>query len=180
MSGEPIISWENRDSVLAAWRRAPAIFREEFTTMVEGMGEILVGAVKEFSPSNDGIFVGSVSRSGAIPSPGGLIVQIGDDCAFGEVLEFGRRAGSAPPPSKDLIPWVTSHFDVTEKEAKGIAYVVARKIGRVGFSSAPDGEGKGWGMYKKAANRSRGHWRQIGALVANTQKRIADRMNGSA
>lgn len=182
MSGEPIITWENRDSVLAAWRRAPAIFREEFTNAVEGMAAILVGQVKERFPSNDGISAGTVDQSAVMPSPGGLIVQIGDSCAFGEVLELGRTPGSKPPPSKDLIPWVWSHrdyFDIeTEAQAKGFAWVIARNIGRRGFKSAPDGEGKGWGMYKKAADRRRAHWLQIGAVMARARDRITQRMNG--
>lgn len=182
MSGDAIIQWENRDSVLAAWRRAPTIFREEFVAAVEGMGEILVGAVKQRFPSSDGVSVATVTRTDAIPTPGGVVVHIGDSCPFGEVLELGRSPGSAPPPSADLIPWVYSHRDYfgieTEEDAAGLAFVIARNIGRHGFKSAPDGPGRGWGMYRKAADQRRVHWQQIGAILARARTRITDRMNG--
>ena len=48
-------------------------------------------------------------------------------------VEAGRKKGSMPPPnSESLLLWVTRKLGVTGKEAKSLAFVIARAIGRKG------------------------------------------------
>jgi hypothetical protein len=49
------------------------------------------------------------------------------------VIEKGRRPDKPPPPSSVLIRWVTIKLGVSPKQAPGVAYVVARAIGRRGL-----------------------------------------------
>jgi len=151
----PTIEWTNRASVMSGLDRYPEIFREEFTHALELSAELIIGATVTGTPVSDGILAGSIHHMGAYPIAEGYAIGIGDNVEYGEVIEYGRRPGSRMPPSEALLPWVWAHrqyfSDVeTEEDAKGIAFVVARKIATSGFSSAPDGPGKGWGMYEKA------------------------------
>lgn len=49
------------------------------------------------------------------------------------VMETGRRAGRTAPPSSALERWVRIKLKVPAKRAKGVAFVIARKIGRRGI-----------------------------------------------
>lgn len=149
------IKWTNRASILAGLDRWPEIFEQEIVRGLEMIGELLVGATIEGTPVSDGALAGSINRSDAIPTADGFQVSVGDSAVYGDVIEQGRRPGARRPPTDAILAWVWSHrqfFDgvETEKDAKGVAFVVARKIGLEGFSSAEDGKGKGWGMYAKA------------------------------
>lgn len=49
------------------------------------------------------------------------------------VMEFGRRAGAAPPPTEKLVRWVHLQLGVPVEEAWPVARRLAVKIGRRGI-----------------------------------------------
>jgi hypothetical protein len=49
------------------------------------------------------------------------------------VMEKGRRPGARMPPVDAIQFWVTRKFGVSGKEARSIAFVIARSIGRKGI-----------------------------------------------
>lgn len=51
---------------------------------------------------------------------------------YASIIEYGRRPGKMPP-SRLLIPWVMRKLHVPAKKAAGIAFVIARAIGRRGL-----------------------------------------------
>ena len=51
---------------------------------------------------------------------------------YGDVMEFGRSAGKMPPPSA-LERWVHLVLKVPTKDAPGVAFLVARAIGKRGI-----------------------------------------------
>ncbi len=55
---------------------------------------------------------------------------------YAMAVERGRKAGSMPPSSA-LELWVKRKLKVPEKLVKGIAFVIARKIGREGTKPRP-------------------------------------------
>jgi hypothetical protein len=59
-------------------------------------------------------------------------VRFWNEAPYAIIIERGRRPGATPPPVKALIPWVKRKLGVSTAEAKGVAYVVARSIGRKG------------------------------------------------
>ena len=77
--------------------------------------------------------VSEMSRTGI--SPEGLVGVAPPADTYALTLEEGRTPGSRMPPSSALVPWVTEKLGVngTEKQIAGIAFVVARAIGRQGF-----------------------------------------------
>ena len=59
------------------------------------------------------------------------IVLWGTPEVYGPVVEEGRRPGSVPPPEA-LRPWVERKLGVPSSESKGVAFLIARAIGRRG------------------------------------------------
>lgn len=55
------------------------------------------------------------------------------DLVYGAVMEFGRKPGKAPPTAA-LLPWVRRKMGVAKDKAEGVAFVVARSIGRKGIT----------------------------------------------
>jgi hypothetical protein len=59
-----------------------------------------------------------------------LFYKFGFSASYAEYVEFGTRPHMPPPGS--LIEWVKIRFNVTDKEAKGLDYVIRKKIARRG------------------------------------------------
>ncbi len=55
---------------------------------------------------------------------------------YAEVVEEGRRPGQRMPPSSALVTWVEKKLGVPEEHAAGVAFVIARSIGKRGFAGA--------------------------------------------
>lgn len=97
---------------------------------------------------------------------------VGDPVPYGEVIEKGRRPGRRRPPIEPLIPWVRSKLGVSdEKEARGIAYVIAKRIGASGFKSIP----KGAQMFQKAWDKNES-WVQ--GQLRTLPERIVQKVKG--
>ena len=179
--------WTNQASVLAALESFPDIFEDELKHALEVAADILVGAVREAAPSSSGTLASLINHQGVDRTTMGYNVKIGDPTEYGEAIEYGRHPGSKMPPVfaltgnfEQLDQWVWSHrqyFDdvETEEDASEIAYLIALKIARNGFASAPDGPGKGWGMYSKAADPNGDAVRQVMQVLAAARRNIEAR-----
>lgn len=67
-------------------------------------------------------------KSQLVRSPA-LGVRVFNSMPYAAVVEEGRRPGARQPPTDVLVPWVRRKLGVSRKEAKGVAFVVARAIG---------------------------------------------------
>lgn len=67
-----------------------------------------------------------------------LVATAGDRAPL-STLEIGREAGKQPP-IEAIEEWVTAKFELVEKEAKGMAWAVAKKIEKVGTDRHYDNE----------------------------------------
>lgn len=65
---------------------------------------------------------------------------------YGEALEYGRSPGKYPP-RKPIQAWVEKKLEVSGKEAKAVAFLVARKIAKQGT--------KGAHMYEKTLEENK-------------------------
>jgi hypothetical protein len=179
------INWQNESSVLRAFAAYPGIFDAEIRHALELCANLLVGAVREKTPSSDGTLASLIDYSPVQRTATGYQVDIGDPTEYGEAIEYGRKPGSRMPPVfaltnnfEQLDQWVWSHrqyFDDVEDEtdAAQVAYLIARKIASRGFASAPDGPGKGWGMYAKAAAAGGAAEQQTIQVMEAARARIA-------
>jgi hypothetical protein len=80
--------------------------------------------------------------------------------AYPAVMEFGRKPGAKMPPPKALERWVWLVLKPPKKMVKGIAFVIARAIGKRGI--------KGKRFLQRGFERSK---RQV---YANFSKALAD------
>jgi hypothetical protein len=66
-----------------------------------------------------------------------------NESPYGPVIEHGRRAPKKPPPKEVIVRWIQRRLGKTEDEARSIAFVVARAIGKrglIGRKIAEDGQ----------------------------------------
>ena len=67
-----------------------------------------------------------------------LAGQVGPSLNYGANVEFGRRAGAKMPPVDALLGWVVRHgLARSPKQARGVAFAIARKIARRGIPPRP-------------------------------------------
>lgn len=176
------IDWADRATVLAAVQAYPAIVAEEIRAAMSIAGDLVVAAVIDKSPVSDGTFTSSISASEPLAGPYGWTVDVGDNCNYGEVLEYGRKPGSRMPPVSALTPWVWSHRRYfpgveTEAQAEGVALNIARKIAARGF--APPHQ-DGWKMYQQAADDSGPAAKQVRSVFKAARNRIVRRCDKGA
>lgn len=68
----------------------------------------------------------------------GMVGRVGPSLTYGAPVEFGRRAGAKMPPVAALLGWVQRHgLARTPKQARRVAFLVARKIARRGIPPRP-------------------------------------------
>jgi hypothetical protein len=158
------IEWTNKDAVMAAVDRWPQIFEEEITSTLRLAAELLRSTTVELTPVGGGSGPhGHLSNSIQVgepqPHPHGWKIEYGSPAEYGEVIEYGRKPGSRMPPIDAIAVWVWERRNLfsginSPEDAKKIAFPIARNIGKKGFSSAPDGKGKGWGMFEKSKEQN--------------------------
>ena len=134
-------------------KRFPIPTRREIEAVLDIIVRRLEKEVVEETPrgvSAEGGLAGAVF--GEVVTQGDKVTGIvGNPVPYGEVIERGRRPGKRRPPIEPLIPWVRSKLGISdEKEARGIAYVIAKKIGMSGFKTIPEGAK----MFQKAWNKN--------------------------
>lgn len=66
-------------------------------------------------------------------SVGEKTLTIYNQAPYSSVIEQGRRPGARQPPTKALVPWVRRKLGIGRRQAEGVAFLVARKIGRDGI-----------------------------------------------
>lgn len=63
---------------------------------------------------------------------GGIGVLVSNTAPYAGVIEYGRRPGKMPP-KEPIARWAQRKLGLPYKEAKGLAFVIARRIGREGL-----------------------------------------------
>jgi len=77
------------------------------------------------------------SIQGEVIGRGGDVVGIvGSTSGYGLVVEKGRAPGSKMPPEGTMLRWLEVKMGLSAEEAKGIEFVVRRKIGKDGTEGA--------------------------------------------
>lgn len=65
-----------------------------------------------------------------------LVLEYGSDADGARWAHEGRDPGTRPP-LHEIQPWVELKLGVSPEESRGVAYVVARKIGKTGTEGTP-------------------------------------------
>ena len=109
------------------------IFDEMDTTMLSSLA-ILEGEVSGRTPVNFGSLLGSIFHD-AEGQDGQLIGIVGTAISYGGPVEFGRLPGKQPPIDAIEL-WVRRKLGISGNEARSVAFLIARKIGREGTEGA--------------------------------------------
>lgn len=110
-------------------QRAPAMVTRELVTTMTDATMLLEREVKDAMPAVSGLTRGSVT-SDAFSTPAGVLGVVGSTQVSAVALELGTRPHM--PPVMALVPWVIEALGVEPKRAQRVAFLVARKIARVG------------------------------------------------
>jgi len=186
-----VIDWRNKGSVLAAVRRWPDVFAEEYERGLAAIGEVLRGEIVQLTPTGGGYgawghLANSIQASDPAAMPTGWRVTVGTPAAYGAVIEYGRQPGGTMPPVKAIALWIkyTNHFSVvprvfkrgkrqgetqTEEEAlMEIAWPIAIRIAQRGTEGAK--------MFEKGIQAARDNG-SIRNLSRAMKRRITKRCN---
>lgn len=64
----------------------------------------------------------------------GVLIQVPNSKApYAAVIEYGRTPGSRPPPVEPIARWAQRRLSLPYEQARGIAFGIARSIGRRGL-----------------------------------------------
>lgn len=64
----------------------------------------------------------------------GVLIQVPNSKApYAAVIEYGRTPGSKPPPVEPIARWAQRRLRLPYEQARGIAFAIARSIGRRGL-----------------------------------------------
>ena len=118
----------------AAWKKAPQICREELERAMYEADALIEREVKELTPSGAsgggaGGLKGSITSEIQV-SENNVIGIVGTSMNYAVPVELGTVPHF--PPIEPLIDWVRVKLGVSEHDARGVAFLVARKISRTG------------------------------------------------
>lgn len=127
---------EGLDEQLLALRQHDAIADDELERAMEQATLTGVGAIRPLMPVGVSgqarqSVKSRVTRASAGAITGEIFADIRDPYPYPAVIEFGRQPGRMPPPEA-LERWVQLKMGVSADDAPGVAFTVARAIGRRG------------------------------------------------
>ena len=161
------MSLGSMDAIFRGLQDAPEFTQKVLkATMTEAV-LLVESEVKENIPRVTGLSANSIT-SDVISSPAGVLGVVGSSQASVVALELGTRPHM--PPSEALEPWVKAVLGIREpKEIKSVAFLVARKISRVGTEPKRP--------FAKAAAKTQG---QILAMFEHAAQQVVDHLKGAA
>lgn len=146
--------------------RNPRVVLEELEAAVTEADLLLEREVKENMPTAHGTLRASVFHEETV-GDANVIGLVGTPLNYAVPVELGTKPHF--PPVDALIDWVKVKFGISsDKEARGAAFLVARKISRVGTK-----EQRPFGRAFQAAES------QVRAIFDRASERIAARLQGT-
>lgn len=128
------LSTEALGRLQANFERAPELTRQRMLGAMTGATMFLEGEVKDEWPV--GVFNSREQiYSDAFSSPAGILGVVGSTSPYAPVIEEGRKPGRGVSQAgqQSIALWAEKVLGVAPAEALGVAYLVARKIKRVGI-----------------------------------------------
>lgn len=126
---------ENMDAIQRQYSRSPEITEKHNRQAMQESVLVVEKNIKPLVP----VFMGRLRNSigSEVQGSGSKIVGIIGSSLKSEVypavMEFGRRPGAKMPPPSALHRWVKLVMKVPDKDVPGVAFIVARAIGKKGI-----------------------------------------------
>ena len=122
-----------------AWREAPELVVDEMTASVWEASLLVEREVRERTPvgvGGGGGLAGSIAAREPEVLADNVIGTVGTALRYAIPVEIGRRPGQRQPPLAPLADWAVQKLGVSHEEARGVAFAIARKIGKRGTEGA--------------------------------------------
>lgn len=156
------ITLQGWDRLEQAFRQAPDIVRQELDTFMHAATQHIQSEVQDRTPAAMGTLRASIHGSVERMSDGVLGV-VGTAQPYAVPVELGSKPHF--PPVQALQDWVRVKLGKSGKEGRGIAFAIARKIGKKGT--------KGHFMFRDAFEANQNEVRrQFDATAARILARI--------
>lgn len=127
---------ELNDAIMSL-RQFDRIADKELRRFLTLSGQAMEAAVRPLTPVFQTRLRNSIVSKVTGSFPNSLQAKVGSTIAKKEVypavMEFGRKPGAKMPPPSALERWVHLVLKVPTERARGVAFVVARAIGRRGI-----------------------------------------------
>ena len=141
MSDTGAIYVEGLDELLRKMDRLPAeVQRECFKAMQTASLDIIADA-KSNLRVNGSVVTGNLRASGKVQKVDDKTLDVGffsldSDKGYASYVEYGRKPGKMPPPNI-LEAWAYKKFRLSHKEARSMAWALARSIAKKGTKARP-------------------------------------------
>lgn len=141
MSDTGAIYVEGLDELLRKMDRLPAeVQRECFKAMQRASLDIIADA-KTNLRVNGSVVTGNLRASGKVQKVDDKTLDVGffssdSDKGYASYVEYGRKPGKMPPPDI-LEAWAYKKFRLSHKDARSIAWALARSIAKKGTKARP-------------------------------------------
>ena len=142
MSDTGAIYVEGLDELLRKMDRLPAdVQRECFKAMQSASLDIIADA-KGNLRANGSVVTGNLRASGKVQKVDDKTIDVGffssdaRDKGYASYVEHGRKPGKMPPPDI-LEAWAYKKFRLSHKDARSMAWAMARSIAKKGTKARP-------------------------------------------
>ena len=141
MSDTGAIYVEGLDELPRKMGRLPAkVQRECFKAMQTASLDIIADA-KSNLRVNGSVVTGNLRASGKVQKVDDKTLDVGffsldSDKGYASYVEYGRKPGKMPPPNI-LEAWAYKKFRLSHKEARSMAWALARSIAKKGTKARP-------------------------------------------
>ena len=155
------------DTLQRGLDKAPELTNQVLMAAMTEATMLLEREVKEAIPRGaTGITAGSITGD-VFSTPAGVLGVVGSSQPSAVFVELGTRPHM--PPVAALVPWVRSVLGLAEKEAQGVAFLIARKIAR-----------KGTRAQRPFARTLEANQGQLVRIFEDAADRLAGQMGGTA
>lgn len=153
----------------AAWKQAPHIVREEALRALTLADALLEREVKDLTPTASGLTRGGIFSHEQMLDSGALGV-VGTAQPHAVYVELGTRPHPVSKEGQEALQdWAKTKFGITEREARGVAFLIARKIRLRGTPAVM--------MFHRAFEANRD---PVQRIFEQARDRIAARLGGEA
>ena len=142
MSETGAIYVEGLDELLRKMDRLPAeVQRECFKAMQSASLDIIADA-KSNLRVNGSVVTGNLRASGKVQKVDEKTLDVGffssdvENKGYARYVEYGRKPGKMPPPDI-LEAWAYKKFRLSHKDARSMAWALARSIAKKGTKARP-------------------------------------------
>ena len=141
MSDTGAIYVEGLDELLRKMDRLPAEAQRECFKAMQSASLDIIADAKSNLRVNGSVVTGNLRASGKVQKVDDKTLDVGffsldSDKGYASYVEYGRKPGKMPPPNI-LEAWAYKKFRLSHKEARSMAWALARSIAKKGTKARP-------------------------------------------